>query len=135
MIIYLGALLPTPSSDTKAFASTVLHTDRHLAVSAGLNRIVSVRSPMLAHDGYYPLPVRVERASYKFLKKIKFIKETRALLYKLSTFNFINCVSHTLCVRTFLPLYIAIQRAIIRYNLLFLAYIDKLIKQYIINKN
>ncbi len=60
MIIYLGCMLPDTSSDTLAYASTVLHTDRHLAVSAELNRIVSVRSPMVAHDGYYPLPVRIK---------------------------------------------------------------------------
>jgi hypothetical protein len=34
---------------------TVLHTRMYLAVSAGLNRIVSVRNTVVAHDGNYPL--------------------------------------------------------------------------------
>lgn len=36
-------------------ASTVLHTRMYLAVSAGLNRIVSVRNTVVTHDGRYPL--------------------------------------------------------------------------------
>jgi hypothetical protein len=36
-------------------ADTVLHTRMYLAVSAGLNRIVSVRNTVVAHDGHYPL--------------------------------------------------------------------------------
>ena len=34
---------------------TVLHTRKYLAVSAGLNRIVSVRNSWIAPDGRYPL--------------------------------------------------------------------------------
>lgn len=36
-------------------AGTVLHTRMYLAVSAGLNRIVSVRNTVVTHDGNYPL--------------------------------------------------------------------------------
>jgi len=36
-------------------AGTVLHTRMYLAVSAGLNRIVSVRNTVVTHDGRYPL--------------------------------------------------------------------------------
>ncbi len=56
-------MLPYTSSDTPEttwISGTVLHTDRHLAVSAELNRIVSVRSPTLARGGHYPLPVQNE---------------------------------------------------------------------------
>lgn len=35
---------------------TALHRDKNLAVSAGLNRVVSVRISRLAADGRYPLP-------------------------------------------------------------------------------
>jgi|GEM_PF-5376210 len=38
---------------------TALHMDRHLAVSAELNRIVSVRSPKVTLDGHYPLPFQL----------------------------------------------------------------------------
>lgn len=33
-----------------------LHTGTYLAVSAGLNRVVSVRNAAVTRDGRYPLP-------------------------------------------------------------------------------
>lgn len=72
VIMYLGDVLPHCSSDTsspsfviqhflsicsvtKLELDTVLHTRKDFAVSAGVNRIVSVRTSMIAHDGGYPL--------------------------------------------------------------------------------
>ncbi len=58
-IIYLGHLLLDSSSGTPADCSsgTALHTGKDFAVSAELNRIVSVRTSILADGGRYPLPV------------------------------------------------------------------------------
>lgn len=53
--MYLAPQLLSESSDTPACAGTVLHTRMYLAVSAGLNRIVSVRNTVVTHDGRYPL--------------------------------------------------------------------------------
>jgi hypothetical protein len=59
-IIYLGSSLPKGSSGTpvtlESVAGTALHPSTYFAVSAGLNRIVSVRNAILADDGDYPLP-------------------------------------------------------------------------------
>jgi hypothetical protein len=53
--MYLVPTLPAGSSDTPHCCGTVLHTRMYLAVSAGLNRIVSVRNTVVTHDGRYPL--------------------------------------------------------------------------------
>ncbi len=60
-ILYLCRHVSSPSITIRVKrlkgceASTVLHTRMYLAVSAGLNRIVSVRNTMVTHDGRYPL--------------------------------------------------------------------------------
>ena len=56
--IYLRLLLPITSSDSPFDFSrgTVLHARKHFAVSAGLNRIVSVRSSIPPKAGRWALP-------------------------------------------------------------------------------
>ena len=57
VLIYLAPRLLSGSSGTPLDFSrdTALHSRRYLAVSAGLNRVVSVRNPMITQDGRYPL--------------------------------------------------------------------------------
>ena len=57
MTIYLGPQLLSGSSDSpsttfyKVVLDTILHRGKDLAVSAGLNRVVSVRTYILPHAG------------------------------------------------------------------------------------
>lgn len=68
--MYLGRVLPRISSDSSAYADTVLHTNKDLAVSIlhyckhhpfykGASNFsiesVTARTSMVAHDGCYPL--------------------------------------------------------------------------------
>jgi hypothetical protein len=62
--IYLGCLSPNTSSGTPhiacALRGTALHSRKNFAVSAGLNRIVSVLISMVTHDRRYLLRVSLE---------------------------------------------------------------------------
>ncbi len=58
IVIYLGLALLLDSSDSDSDAkseNTVLHSRKDFAVSAGLNRVISVLTSMVTHDGRYPL--------------------------------------------------------------------------------
>lgn len=58
-VIYLGLKLLQGSSDSPGSfgkkLGAILHTRKYFAVSAGLNRVVSVRNSGIAPDGHYPL--------------------------------------------------------------------------------
>lgn len=60
IIIYLGPLSPMASSGTLDYSSAALHSGKDFAVSAGLNRIVSVLTSMVTHDRRYLLPVSLK---------------------------------------------------------------------------
>ena len=72
---------------------TVLHTRMYLAVSAGLNRIVSVRNTVVAHDGNYPLRLLIQKLCVRtFLtSKLAHLPGKEHNNYTIITRNFKSC--------------------------------------------
>lgn len=88
-VIYLGCLSPNTSSGTSCFAEatqdTALHSRKYFAVSAGLNRIVSVLNSRVTPDRRYLLRFSLE--AHVRLEGMN----VRTFLISLSSLSGCNC--------------------------------------------